>query len=126
VVAKSEVVFLWDPNFRKIISSLNPTLKAEIVSDLQGFERVWRENTVDTHFPKRFDFKQLTKERGLYAVCQIRVAQQNYRAVVMFPDEHIKVWWIHMFKKGKNNERQEIKYAIAHAEDRWNIIKGAQ
>lgn len=92
---------------------------------LQGFERAWRESTVDTHLPKRFDFKQLVKERGLYGVCQIRIARQNYRAVVMFPDEHIEAWWIHVFKKGKNNERQEIKYAIARAESHWNTIKGA-
>ena len=43
----------------------------------------------------------------------------------MFPDEQVKAWWIHMFKKGKNNERQEVQYAIERAEYHWNTIKGA-
>ena len=125
VVVRSEIIFLWEPNFRKIVSSLNPTVKAQIINDLQGFERIWRASDIYTQLPQRFDFKQLTKARGSYAVCQIRIAQQNYRAVVMFPDEQVKAWWIHMFKKGKNNERQEVQYAIERAEYHCNTIKGA-
>lgn len=123
VQPRSSTQFHWDPHCEKFVASLPPSIQAVIINDLQSFEQLWKMSTIGTPFPKRYDYKSLHNVPGKYRVCQIRIAQRNYRAIILFPDKHLDAWWIYVFKKERKNDRQDVNLGIVKAKDFWNRVK---
>ncbi len=99
---------------------------AQIILDhIERFQRAWCASNVDGDLNHRFRFEHYKEVRDPYRLCQIRIGpNNNYRAVVMFPDGCFDAHWIYVFKKEGQREPQEMKKAKSIAQEFWKTIKG--
>lgn len=122
--SRSNFEFRKEKRFDKSVRSLGLVNYPLIIADVSVFEREYRVSNLDEELPTWYDFKHIGGERGSYTLRQIRLGpNKDYRATLMFPNGRPYAYWITAFKKGKQNERQEIELAKSRAKDLWIAIK---
>jgi len=128
VSSRSETQFILEPKFKKAVKDFGPMVAAVILADIEGFETDWHNGMEDEQLFARYNFKHLRDAHRPFGLFQIRVGPKrkhlSYRATVMFYDKQLFARWIYAFKKEENNETEEVKLAIARADECWNRIKG--
>lgn len=123
--SRSETEFFIVRKFSKAVKSFGPVNAARVLNDIRRFEIAWRVSKVDDDLPPGYEFKPYSNVRAPYRLCQIYVGPNNdYRAVVIFPDGRLDAYWIYAFKKEQLNERREVELAKSRAKDLWDTIKG--
>jgi hypothetical protein len=128
VSSKRDTEFFVEPKFEKAVRDFGPSSAAEVLSNIQDFEFDWRNRMEYDQLFARYNFKPYRGLHRPYGLFQIRVGPNrkhlSYRAVVMFYDGQSKARWIYAFKKERMSEPQEVKLAVARADECWNAIKG--
>ncbi len=123
MVSRSDTQFFLEPKFQKAVKGFGPSSAAEVIADVEEFERDWQNGMEDDQLFARYNFKHLKDVRRLYGLFQIHVGPNrkhlSYRAVVMFYDEQLYARWVHAFKKEGDSEPQEIEHAVMRADECW-------
>ncbi len=126
--SERDTEFFFGPKFEKTVRDFGPSSAAEVLSNIQDFELDWQSGMEYEQLFARYNFKPYKGLHRPYGLFQIRVGPNrkhlSYRAVVMFYNGQASACWIHVFKKERMSEPQEVKLAIARADDCWNAIRG--
>ncbi|MGH2496708.1 MAG: hypothetical protein ACRDIV_18560 [Ktedonobacteraceae bacterium] len=121
--SRSDTRFYKISGFIKAIQDLGVP-SAMITEHIAKFERAWCESRMDGDVPSRYHFEHYKKVTDPYRLCHVRVGpNNNYRAVVMFPDGRANAYWIYVYKKEGNREPQEMELARKRAKQFWETVK---
>ena len=119
--------FFFEPKFEKAVENFGPSSAARVLSNIQDFELDWQNGMEYDQLFARYNFKPYKGLHRPYRLFQIRVGPNrkhlSYRAVVMFYDGQSYAHWIYAFKKERMSELQEVKLALARADECWIAIR---
>ena len=96
--------------------------KLGVLTKVAKFEGEWKASTTDADISPAFKLKPLNGERGQYRVWQI-YAGPDYRAAVMILMRRVEAYWIHTWKKTKQNNRGQVALATSRAHRLWEQLK---
>jgi len=115
-----------EPKFQKAVKAFGTSSAAEVLADIDDFEYDWLHGMEVDQLFSRYNFKPYKGVHRPFGLFQIHVGPNrkhlSYRAVVMFYDEQSKALWVDAFKKEKMSEREEVKQAVARADECWEKI----
>jgi len=96
--------------------------KLGVLTKVATFEGEWKASASDADISPAFKLKPLNGERGQYRVWQI-YAGQDYRAAVMILMGRVEAYWVHTWKKTKQNNREEVAKAKSRAHRLWEQLQ---
>jgi hypothetical protein len=94
------------------------TIRAEVIA----FQGKWKASNPGGPLPQSFHHKKLGSVRGQYRVSQIYVCRANYRVVILFVHTGRNAYVVDVFKKTRQENRQEVKTALARAAKCWEEL----
>lgn len=122
---RSTTVFRKLSGFTAALDRFDMSVVAALTAHILQFERAWRASRHDGELPTGFHFEAYLKVDEPYRLCQIRVGPKHgYRALVMFPDKSSDAYWVHIFKKVKDRQPEDMKRARLLSQRLWDEIKG--
>jgi hypothetical protein len=123
VVPRIGTNFFRLQTFDNAINSFGTTNAAQIAAHIARFESTWCSSRNDGDLPPRYGFEHYKNVHDPYRLCHIRVgANNNYRAVVLFPNGLLEAYWVYAFKKG-TKQNQEMNHARNCAKAYWETRK---
>ncbi len=122
--SRSETVFRRLVNFSTALDELDTSVAASIIAHIIQFEKAWKVSKHDGEIPSGFHFEPYLRVDDPYRLCQIRVGPKHgYRALAMFLNRSSDAYWIHLFKKVKNRQPEDMQRARILAQQLWNELK---
>jgi hypothetical protein len=111
--------------FKEAVDSFGPTNTKVVKDHALRFESAWCNSRSDGDLPARYHFEHYKGIHDPYRLCHVRVGpNNNYRAVVLFPDGSLEAYWVYAYKKEGRREPQEMKRARDLASRYWETRKG--
>lgn len=115
-----------EPKFLKAVKDFGNSPASEVLATIDDFMLDWLVGMEEDQLFMRYDFKPLKYVQRPYGLFQIRAGPKRknlgYRAVLLFYDRESHAGWVYAFKKDPKRESQEIKLAVARADEYWDKI----
>jgi len=125
VGSRSKTVFFQLANFEEKLNGFSGHIPKSIMAHIMRFQIAWCASRHDGDLPSGYCAEQDKEEvDGPYQLYQIRVGPNHgYRAWIMFLDESSEAYWVHIFKKVKDRQPEDMDRARVLARRHWNKIR---
>jgi hypothetical protein len=124
VSARSITIFYRDDCFTDALNQLDVSVVAAVNAHLIRFENVWKASKHNGDIPAGFYLEAYQDVDGLYQLYQIRVGPKHgCRVIIMFLDGGSDAYWVHIFKKVKDRQPEDMKRAHSYAQRLWEKLQ---
>jgi len=120
-ILRSQTRFRRTSRYDESLAAIQPPKHGVVVAHVQTFERAWKASRINADIPNSYEFKEIQTKPGAYTLYQIYVTS-DFRAIMMFPRNTNNGYWIHVWKKSRQNDRAEVNRAEQFAARLWETM----